>query len=914
MVEGHSNPEGDPMRPTSSAIAHVAALLALLAAAAGAQPAFLVRDLQTSSVNPGSEPRYLLVWQGRAYFVAADRLRGYELWTTDGTRQGTEVVRDASPGPPGSWNVFGGTGLLAASDDRLWVTLDDGVSGHELWTSDGTAAGTRLVRDLCPGPCGTEFYDRPFAGGDTVFFAARDEALGLELWASDGTRDGTRLVKDLCPGPCDSVPAALARLGDVVLFEATDEEHGRELWRSDGSAVGTALIEGVCSGACHDWAVLGNEAFFGIGTRLWKTDGTPEGTRPVKDLCTQPCNLRAFAFGDALLVASRSGRELWKSDGTPEGTTLLATVPQEHRIESDLYALARKGAPPAALFFVLGSGEPRWQIWRTDGTAAGTFAAVDLAAELSETGAVAGGRLVFGAASPEGNFEPWASDGTPEGTGQLREIRQGTRTSLPENLTSFGSQVLFTAFNGLGTELWITDGTPEGTRLLKDVNGPDASANPTELTAFEARFELLGFGGRILFAAGSDGDGRSLWTSVGTAEGTTIVAAGVEPLEIVSGSRLFFAATDAESYRQPWVSDGTPEGTRRLSPLPPLDGFAYELVTIGSTFFFAEGGEHAGQRLWRSDGTSEGTVMVKDLEPDWQAGCGVLLPGSCADYVDFPRDLTPLGETLFLVGSDFERGAELWKSDGTEAGTEVVADLEPGEDGSDPRELTAAGERLFFTASVGGVRALWSTDGTAADTVAVDVGDAGEPRDLAALGAAVYFLATAGDGDGLFACAGACGEAVLVKVLEADGFPGFASRLTAVADRLFFAVSTEAMGQELWTSDGIAEGTGLVTEIAAGARGAYPQSFAAIDGRLFFAADDGTAGLEPWVSDGTAAGTCRVQDVAPGRAPSSPGEFVAAGDLVYFAADDATAGRELWAVPRTDLCRLGRLRGALSKP
>jgi hypothetical protein len=54
--------------------------------------------------------------------------------------------------------------------------------------------------------------------------------------------------------------------------------------------------------------------------------------------------------------------------------------------------------------------------------------------------------------------------------------------------------------------------------------------------------------------------------------------------------------------------------------------------------------------------------------------------------------------------------------------------------------------------------------------------------------------------------------------------------------------------------------------------------------------------------------------VAPGRAPSSPGEFVAAGDLVYFAADDATAGRELWAVPRTDLCRLGRLRGALSKP
>jgi len=101
-------------------------------------------------------------------------------------------------------------------------------------------------------------------------------------------------------------------------------------------------------------------------------------------------------------------------------------------------------------------GESDAEIWRTDGTGAGTYEVADVG-QPGPLAAVAGKRLIFAAASTPGNFEPWASDGTPEGTRQLKEVRGGKRGSLPESFTSLGpSQVLFTAFNGRGVEPWIT--------------------------------------------------------------------------------------------------------------------------------------------------------------------------------------------------------------------------------------------------------------------------------------------------------------------------------------------------------------------------------------------------------------------------------------------------------------------------
>src|SRR5262245_10197052 len=94
---------------------------------------------------------------------------------------------------------------LTPVGDRLYFVADDGIHGRELFTSDGTAAGTHLVRDIRPGAAGSDIrFLAPF--GDRLLFTANDGAAGFELWITDGTPGGTNLVKDINRGKGDSFP------------------------------------------------------------------------------------------------------------------------------------------------------------------------------------------------------------------------------------------------------------------------------------------------------------------------------------------------------------------------------------------------------------------------------------------------------------------------------------------------------------------------------------------------------------------------------------------------------------------------------------------------------------------------------------------------------------------------------------
>lgn len=886
-------------------------VLALMAGGVRAEPVRLVRDLETSAVNRGSFLGGFVVWNGRAYFAASDRRHGLELWSTDGTRQGTRLVRDVSPGPRGAAAPLLGPPPASppvAGESLLWLVLDDGASGRELWASDGTAAGTRLVADLCPGPCTGRpsrlFPWRDAVSRDSVFFAYRDDARGNELWISDGTRDGTRQVRDICPGPCSSLEERtqlsnlMVELDGFLLFTADDGEHGRELWRSDGTEAGTVRLTDLCPGTCSGvtnarWAVLGGALFFladpvgRFGFELWKTDGTAAGTARVMDDLG-----KIYVVGDELLIVS--SRSLWRSDGTAHGTFRFAKLPRNVFVFGDAIPLATEAGFRAFFFTARPQRELKAdRLWTTDGTRAGTRLLADVEG-AQPFGAVAGGRLIFGAGAPP-DSEPWVSDGTPAGTHRLKDVQPGESGSYPSLFAALDpSHVLFAAFTAeRGLEPMITDGTAAGTRLVKDIDGPDPSSYPTALNVF---------GDRLFFAAAAADDGTGLWASDGTADGTTLVTGGLRVDELVAApDRLYFAGGDADAPCQLWTSDGTPEGSvRLLSGEVPSHG----LATLGNTLFFFErsGG---GQRLWASDGTLAGTRLVADVNPDWREPCFSDYFPRCPYRCPFayPRALTPAGDRLFFVASDDEHGAELWTSDRA-ARTERVADLLAGPPSSDPADLTVAGTRLYFSAATAGGRRLWASDGSAAGTTLVSgLSEGTEPRELTALGNRLFFIGSRSSGDSLYVSKTASDRAVRVLKLEVDGEPGFARGLTAVGERLFFAVFTAATGEELWTSDGTAAGTRLVMDAAPGARGSSPQSFAAVDGRLFFAADDGVKGLELWTSDGSAEGTCRLKDVAPGLLPSAPAEVTPLGDRVFFTADGRAVGRELWTLPRQVRCR-----------
>jgi ELWxxDGT repeat protein len=213
-----------------------------------------------------------------------------------------------------------------------------------------------------------------------------------------------------------------------------------------------------------------------------------------------------------------------------------------------------------------------------------------------------------------------------------------------------------------------------------------------------------------------------------------------------------------------------------------------------------------------------------------------------------------VGNTLFFAANDGVNGLELWKSDGTAAGTVLVKDINPGSSGSYPRNLTVMGNTLFFTADDGvNGNELWKSDGTAAGTV-------------------------------------------LVKDINPGSSGSYPRNLTVMGNTLFFAADDGVNGNELWKSDGTAAGTVLVKDIRPGSSWSYLRYLTAVGNTLFFAANDGVNGLELWKSDGTAAGTVLVSDIRPGSKDSIPGNLKVVGSTLYFTADDGVNGRELWAV------------------
>jgi ELWxxDGT repeat protein len=195
----------------------------------------------------------LAVLGDAAYFISrANSDAAVQLWRSDGTAAGTVPVATlATPGAPFSFQLPQPQTLAG---HQLFFALDDGVHGQELWATDGTAAGTRLVRDIYPGANGSNILGLT-AVGSVVYFSAEDGAHGQELWQSDGTAAGTRLVQDIWPGPGDAKPAGMTQAGGLLYFSASDGLTGNQPW---ALPLGGASGGGGCQRGPTNLCLLGN--------------------------------------------------------------------------------------------------------------------------------------------------------------------------------------------------------------------------------------------------------------------------------------------------------------------------------------------------------------------------------------------------------------------------------------------------------------------------------------------------------------------------------------------------------------------------------------------------------------------------------------------------------------------------------
>ncbi|WP_369408267.1 beta strand repeat-containing protein [Reyranella humidisoli] len=314
--------------------------------------------------------------------------------------------------------------------------------------------------------------------------------------------------------------------------------------------------------------------------------------------------------------------------------------------------------------------------------------------------------------------------------------------------------------------------------------------------------------------------------------------------------------------------------------------------------FSANDGTH-GTELWVTDGTTAGTSLVADI----RAGTNSGVPGSIFALGD--------GRALFS-GNDGTTGSELWVTDGTAAGTSLLVDIRAGASSASPANFAALGDgRVLFSANNGTGIELWITDGSVGGTSLVKEIRSGNlsssPTGFTALGdGRMVFAANNGtNGTELWVTDGTAAGTTQVEDIRPGGGSSGPGELTALGDgRVVFVATDGTNGDELWVTDGTAAGTGLVLDVWPGVGDAYYPSVADLtslgNGLAVFRGNDGVHGEELWVTDGTAVGTSLLRDFVAGTDGGAPANFLARGDgTVAFTVDDGIHGTELWVTDGT---------------
>jgi ELWxxDGT repeat protein len=436
------------------------------------------------------------------------------------------MVKDIRPGGYGSKpNRFISMG------NTLFFVADTSVTGNNprLWKTDGTDIGTSLVSNKLLTNGG---YSMGMATmGGYLYYCAYDANLGLELHRTDGTLAGTVMVKDIYSGTYGSNPSELMVFNGNLYFYANDGINGLELWRSDGTDAGTYMVKDIRPGQYGsidtsyetELVIMNNILYFAAwdglhqGHQLWKTDGTANGTVRVKSDNSIKYPEDLFEYNGNLYFSATDSdiidRELFKSDGTDAGTILVKNI----RVGNYQGSAPRKfTVANNVLYFEAYDDNSGGELWKTDGTASGTLMVKDI-----YSGGLSGliypntfltncnNGLFFPANDGINGVELWKSDGTMNGTVLVKDISLGAGDSDPAFLVEMDNVLYFsggkednTGVGTIGAELWKSDGTPSGTLLVKDIYPGVYSSNPSL---------LFNHNGILFFSADNGVHGKELW-------------------------------------------------------------------------------------------------------------------------------------------------------------------------------------------------------------------------------------------------------------------------------------------------------------------------------------------------------------------------------------------------------------------
>jgi ELWxxDGT repeat protein len=807
--------------------------------------------------------------------------------------------------------------LLGKLGSSTYFSADTtpGAIGAALFATDGTTDGTIRVKDIAGAGVLANLstsllaYVAPplfFNAGAKAYFTPVESTTGEEVWVTDGTAAGTHIVKDLYPGQGgDSLMLGVVGT-DLIFFESTSETN-RQIFKTDGTAAGTVqlsnfppFIVNVSDGYLYarDPVTINGKVYVGLDSKdLWVTDGTSAGTRKLGNV-PSPWNIEPTsltAFGNSLLFIGfdpSHGTVLYGVDTATDIPQVLANAQFNGGGEKTIAVMGGY-----ALFVGAGS-----QLWKTDGTAGGTVAITNFS--MPDNGAPplgfqdtvitrVGSRAVFLGAGSQNDLYLWGTDGTAAGTVQLIAAPHPTNPGIVQNVIGVvGNYGYFVVSTSSGDEIVVTDGSVAGTRVLTGigaVNATSRSLNVVAGTDSLTFIEVLDTATPANHALYSYAPQTNTLTKLREAPANGQIA----QLSYDSG-HVFFDSTDQVTGDEPWVSDGTVAGTHQLKNVMPEsltdDSHPASLVDFGGKVaFLADDGLNDGT-VWISDGTAAGTTLLPNVTPANKVYLPSNLIGAggalyffaysddnryhfmrVAQTADAPQtlgDLAPpmypwstvLNGELYFVASTSNQNA-LYKTDRTTGGTVALTDQSIGA----PSYVYTVGNKVFFLASTSTAQQLFSTDGTSAGTVqlshATNLTNVGGGSALPVLDGAVYFATTDTSNNVQFwkTDGTAAGTVATALFPATNGLSDNPLPIAAVNGKLLVqSQPLNAQGAPLSVSDGTAVNTTPLNMPPLG----YTAVVTVIGSKAYFAAANLNNGFDPWVTDGTQAGTYMLTSVA----------------------------------------------------
>lgn len=816
-------------------------------------------------------------------FITKPTSSGEELYVTDGTTQGTHILKDIYPGNLKS--ILGLPGFpenqrrIAILDDQLYFPAYSPEYGYSVWQTDGTSGGTRVFLPFLDAPIRELISD-----GNKLFFITGFPTYGVTInntirnypkekktfscWVSDGTTEGTRKIQKEFYGLLPNIEAGHA--DGAFYFLAQLDEDSQSLIRCDGTEAGTYIIKdgfftqntyshasGINIGLNQNWYFLAADS---TGWEsIWKTNGL--STERLVTIAKRSSFSPRIAISDVREIDGNmywlfnfsDTLSIWKSDGSQNGTIEIF-----NRTSPDFFGISELSERNDSLLFLGPGPNPiiaNTAIYMMDPLTYGTRTTQ----EINIRGSV-------GRYNNRSNKSLFFRD---DYGGWMLALKTG----YPKNLW----------FTGRQSFSFQEDTTIEAYLYTDGIAALDSNFYYYSYYLEHNNAELSKHAGTI----GSNTQVNQLGVDThGFYDLFSRDHFGKLPN---NDSLIFFPAKEIRPNNrlgdELFRTDGSRNGTQMIN-ISQIYGSSPRFLTPfkDKLIFVASGSINLPKKPYISDGTETGTQLLFNVGQSTDGGI------TSAGFVVLRDSIYFSGETLITP--------QLWLSDGTSAGTKVVKSY------SGPRtvkEIKTYLDQIYVLVRYDSSSSnrfhyeVWKLHTQTGQSSMIH-GNLGFVRFMGETAHGIVMSSyDSQTGHELWISDGDMNVSLLKDIYRGNGDSNPSMPVVFKGD-LYFLANDSIHGNELWKTDGSLNGTEIVKDINPGIEaGLFEPNFYIWQDQLYFQASNGINGVELWSTDGTSTGTQMREDIVPGKAGSFPTKFFGYDSTLYFSAFTAQSGVEFWS-------------------